>query len=444
MKLSRTKATLKEEPIFRILLFIFILFLLVAFIIGRNEFLSKLLEFKIDHISQASALALACAINSEAAGYINDYTCENSEITNHAGSVTIEPLYTFDDAINAIEAGKNNPTAMMIRDMKRVKRKVENIVTGLFGIELAYAEEKPVAYRFGISVVVCANSTLLSKDALWSNPASKDEKITEYYSQLNTPEFKCKVFNFDLKQHESGKVEFGERIKPKYYDPDVIIYYNSFPEGEEQAWLESEEAADLFGSMVLAGFLNVGGGIAGKAFKALKKLNFLGRIFGGEGKVLSRIALKSCTEGLEGFAKTLRKDGDEILAESFEKWLKNKGVSENVAKEAAEKLQNAIRNGEDGSVVFREIFGDLNTKGYTLSIKEMGDQWKRIYEIVKGVKSGELDSKLAVVVLKTDNKIASTIAKDLPEETLEKIKNAGSKEEAMGILKDALNDETTY
>jgi len=341
----RRKGDLKIEPTFRILLFVFVLLILVLFVTGLFEYLSKLLGFGLQPPPSAAAavLALRCAIDSVAYGAVNDYTCLKD--VDIPPKVVYTPVNNYDDAISYIRGEMEIRQTLFSRMW--------------YSFEMFFSngkESEHIGYAFGyanpktgfqnITVTVCGNKKMLEKES---------QEVKDFFKYLaESDEFKCMVFNFELPQYNKP-IGVGNALVPNLGDPDFIIYYEKFPSGEERAWLDDTDSWGTVGVLVAGAFAAIpyAGPIirtamrdtASAAFKMVKSSLLFWKSAVREGTVTGvRDALMY---EVRNYGKTLTREEAEDVAKLIMKGKMDdaaeKLVEKGMSREAAEDVVNEWR-----------------------------------------------------------------------------------------------------
>ncbi len=431
----------------KILVIVLIALILVGFAGTLAEWLSKLLGFKIDAASEGSVLALRCAINSIATGAISDYTCLT-------GSAEVEAFTNTEDALLYIQShsiSENSITANIIYDAKKLTKKLSNMLTGLavfFGGSAEGETSEVIGYGFKNTVVVCGDDRTVYPSIGWKCCRGKKGLTTNYYwdydcSNNELPEylklqtervsqnfqllsyllppfygynnlkqlltggideepadsqmcmqnvrgsrdFKCVVVNLDLKQKNYNI------FPPWNLDPDYIVYFNSFPHGEDVTWKRTEESggtvlAVVFGVMttvVIEGFFK--GTTILSPF--LKKIGFFEK-FGLETGIIGKAMVKTKDAGATVFKKVLNKKDILEGQEEFMKFylITHKNVPTGDAERAAKEMRDALDDGIKNDKNVGEFLEDLKSR-------------KTIKKLLKDkkIKKGELENIGRVYVL---------------------------------------------
>ncbi len=415
------KKGLAVSQLIAILLIIFVTLVLLGMGKVVAQWLSKLLGFVINPDTQASVLALRCAINSVAAGYINDETCIGEE------KIVGTPIYYYDEAImNAEEATLTSPTGEIMKDFHKVSRFLKNKITGMLG--LAQADEQPVAYRFRDSVVVCGNSTMLNNPAYWVSGTPSTQIINGNFTELNNDgPMRCKIFYFLLEQ----KVTKYKWYDPKTWtaifgDPKYVVYSEKFDESIRENWrLHEEEFIPIavIGTSAAMSFLfDCLPGI-GKAAGKMAKAG-IEKVAGEAGEKLSATFIEKTAESgwRAALVRGLKTVGSKLKKDDFSRM---DPFREEIAKALGTTKEEIPHTIAAGALTSYDSMGEEGLKRY---LKELG------------VPDSEVDATASKIIAKSSSSAIESAKKLMSFEAA--IEMAKAFEKPMAEAVKGIDDET--
>ncbi len=188
-------------------------------------------------------------------------------------------------------------------------------------------------------------------------------------------EYKCNVENFELPQEVDRGIpiiDFALGWIKKYNDPEYLVYYESFPRGEDSTW-HIDEGSFFIDVVVFGAGLNAFGALGFHGLRALKGLympakfnkeaaeNALKYFAGKAGTRLSPRALAELAEFFtkEGYEQLLRSEQlYSILLKNFPDL--SEGTVRQIGRVASKSYSRAVKEGvEDTDELFRLIKNDV-------------------------------------------------------------------------------------
>lgn len=339
----------------KVVVIIFIALILLGFGKIFATWLQKLLGFDITMQTEASAIAIRCAIDSMALGEINDYACIDGLKTQN--DIPHKKIYSAEEALDYIT--DKQTVSQFSQITYRIKK--------FFMIPTAEARKPVKGYAFAIKAKDAKHRNVVVFCGTKNDVSSLPDDLRKQYFYEFGDEFICKVFNLEMNQRYKliGYKGPSSPAIPSWGDPDYIIYYERFPDGEEKAWLDVEDSWGTTG-IFIAGAVNA--------------IPFAGRILKLAFKESGKVAFKLIKEGAlfwKGFVKKDVTTGMEAVVKSF---IRDEGVSM-TDKEINDVAEKIVKGKYD------EAIDKLTAKGVS---RESAEDFVHDWSWLKGLSKDEV------------------------------------------------------